>query len=55
MTNDFSQYAITPSKVKEAAECIKDKAKRTPALTSAYFDQRTGKEVFFKCESFQKV
>jgi threonine dehydratase len=28
---------------------------RTPVLTSRYFDQRVGAQVFFKCENFQKV
>ncbi|MGX9354563.1 beta-hydroxyaspartate dehydratase BhcB [Roseobacteraceae bacterium S113] len=28
---------------------------RTPVLTSSYFNDRTGAELFFKCENFQKA
>ncbi len=28
---------------------------RTPVLSSAYFNERTGAELFFKCENFQKA
>lgn len=38
-----------------AAERIAGFAHRTPVLTSAYFNERTGAELFFKCENFQKV
>lgn len=38
-----------------AADRIQGLAHRTPVLTSAYFNERTGAELFFKCENFQKV
>ena len=38
-----------------AADRIEGLAHRTPVLTSAYFNERTGAELFFKCENFQKV
>lgn len=41
--------------IEQAARRLEGLAHRTPVLTSAYFDQRTGAELFFKCENFQKV
>jgi len=41
--------------IRAAAERIAPFAHRTPVLTSAYFNDRTGAEVFFKCENFQRV
>lgn len=41
--------------IRAVAERIRPFAHRTPVLTSAYFNARTGREVFFKCENFQKV
>lgn len=34
---------------------IKPYVHRTPILTSTYFNDRTGAELFFKCENFQKA
>jgi threonine dehydratase len=34
---------------------MRDFIHRTPVLRSSYFDLRTGAEVFFKCENFQKM
>ncbi len=39
----------------QAAECISPYAKRTPVLTSTWFNRQTGGKLFFKCENFQKV
>jgi threonine dehydratase len=41
--------------VLEARERIKPYIHRTPVLTSSYFNQLTGAELFFKCENFQKA
>ena len=38
-----------------AHERIKPHIHRTPVLTSSYFNQLTGAELFFKCENFQKA
>ncbi len=38
-----------------AHERIKPYVHRTPILTSTYFNERTGAELFFKCENFQKA
>lgn len=41
--------------VAAAAECIAGRARRTPVLTSRHVDQRTGAQVFFKCENLQRI
>lgn len=41
--------------IQEAAVRIAPFAHRTPVLTSRYFDQQSGGQVFFKCENFQRV
>ncbi|MEJ1996424.1 MAG: pyridoxal-phosphate dependent enzyme, partial [Limibacillus sp.] len=41
--------------VKEAHKRIKPYIHRTPVLTSSYFNELTGAELFFKCENFQKA
>lgn len=41
--------------VQTAHERIKPYIHRTPILTSTYFNERTGAELFFKCENFQKA
>jgi len=41
--------------VKAAHQRIKPYIHRTPVLTSSYFNQLTGAELFFKCENFQKA
>ncbi len=45
----------TLTDISEAAERIRPFAHRTPVLTSAWFNEQTGVELFFKCENFQKV
>ena len=41
--------------VKSAHERIKPHIHRTPVLTSSYFNDLVGAEIFFKCENFQKA
>lgn len=41
--------------VKAAHERIKPHIHRTPVLTSSYFNDLVGAEIFFKCENFQKA
>jgi threonine dehydratase len=41
--------------IAKAHERVKAHAKRTPVLTSATVDARTGASVFFKCENFQRM
>lgn len=49
------EYAITLQMIQEAQKRIDGKLHRTPILTSSFFNQLTnGKELFFKCENFQK-
>lgn len=45
---------VTPADVRAAAERIRPLARRTPVLTSAAFDARSGASVFFKCENLQR-
>ena len=48
-------YIPTYDDVVAAHERIRPYIHRTPVLTSSYFDDRTGAELFFKCENFQKA
>lgn len=41
--------------VKEARQRIFEHIHRTPVLSSKQVDQKTGGQIFFKCENFQKV
>ena len=41
--------------IEDAAQRIAPFIHRTPVLTSAYFNDLTGAELYFKCENFQKV
>ena len=45
----------TYADVEAAHERIKPYIHRTPVLTSTYFNELTGAELFFKCENFQKA
>jgi threonine dehydratase len=45
----------TLADIERAAERIRPYAHRTPVLTCAALNGRTGAELFFKCENFQKV
>ena len=46
---------LTLPKIKEAAARIRGHVHRTPVITSRLFNERTGREVFFKCENLQRA
>ncbi len=46
---------VTLDDVRAAAARIGPFIRRTPVLTSRYFDERIGARLFFKCENFQRV
>lgn len=46
---------LTLSTIQEAAERIHGRVHRTPVLTSRSFNERVGREVFFKCENLQRA
>lgn len=48
-------YIPTFDDVKAAHQRIKPHIHNTPVLTSSYFNDLTGAELFFKCENFQKA
>ena len=52
---DFPQTIPTYDDVVAAHERIRPYIHRTPVLTSTYFNELTGAELFFKCENFQKA
>jgi len=45
---------VTFDDVRAAAERLRGVAQRTPVFTSRTFNALTGREVFFKCENFQR-
>jgi len=51
----MSEFAIHYADVVAAHERIASVAHRTPVLTSRLADERTGAELFFKCENFQRM
>lgn len=48
-------YIPTFQDMLDAHERIEPYIHRTPVLTSSYFNELTGAELFFKCENFQKA
>ena len=48
-------YVPTYDDVVAAHDRIRPHIHRTPVLTSSYFNELTGAELFFKCENFQKA
>jgi len=46
---------VTLKDILDASERIKPWAHRTPIMTSSTMNRFAGKELFFKCEIFQKV
>jgi threonine dehydratase len=46
---------LTIENINEAAARIRGRVHRTPVVTSRFFDEATGKEVFFKCENLQRA
>lgn len=55
MESGKEMYIPTYNDVKAAHERIRPYIHRTPVLTSTYFNNSTGAELFFKCENFQKA
>src|SRR6202021_2388852 len=51
----MSALAIHYADVVAAHERIASVAHRTPVLTSRLADERTGAQLFFKCENFQRM
>jgi len=51
----FGPLQVSYEDVAGAAQRIEGKARRTPVMTSATVDERTGAQVFFKCENFQRM
>jgi len=51
----MTAYAITLQDIQAAAARIAGWAHRTPVMTCATLNRRTGKSLFFKCEQWQKV
>jgi len=49
------EIGVTLGHILEAAERIRPFVHRTPVLTCASLDERVGRQVFLKCENFQKV
>ena len=49
------ELAITPSDIAAAGARLAGIAHRTPVFTSRTADERTGAQVFFKCENFQRM
>ncbi|GIV98245.1 MAG: serine/threonine dehydratase [Herpetosiphonaceae bacterium] len=45
---------VTFDDIQRAARQLRSVANRTPVMTSRTFDRLTGRQVFFKCESFQR-
>jgi threonine dehydratase len=52
---DKTALAVSYADVASAAERLTGQAHRTPVLTSHTVNERTGAEVFFKCENFQRM
>jgi len=55
LSGDQAELRVTYDDVAAAAERLAGRARRTPALTSRHVDRRTGAQVFFKCENFQRA
>src|SRR3977135_3595998 len=52
---DDTVLAVRYSDVASAAERLAGHAHRTPVMTSHTVDERTGAQVFFKCENLQRM
>lgn len=55
MTPSEAPLAATFADVQAAAERLRGHAVRTPVVTSPALNERTGAEIFLKCESLQRV
>ncbi len=54
MTVEQQQIEVTAADIEDAAGRIRPLARETPVVTSRLFDEACGREVFFKCENFQR-
>lgn len=50
-----SELQVGYADVVAASQRLSSRARNTPVLTSRHVDRRTGAQVFFKCENFQRV
>jgi threonine dehydratase len=55
MTKTFDGLPIGPGDIAAAAQRLAGIAHRTPVLRSRIADERTGAQLFFKCENFQRM
>jgi threonine dehydratase len=55
MKDTTEMYIPTFDDMLEAHKRIEPYIHRTPVLTSSYFNELTGAQLFFKCENFQKA
>src|SRR3954470_7541853 len=53
--SEFGPLLVSYDDVAGAARRIEGKAHRTPVLTSETVNKRTGADVYFKCENFQRM
>jgi len=51
----MGKYAASMKDVIAASKRIEGHGHRTPVLTNKTIDEITGKQIFFKCENFQKI
>ena len=51
----MSKYAASMDDVIAASKRIEGHGHRTPVLTNNTINRLSGKEIFFKCENFQKI
>jgi len=51
----MGKYAASMKDVIAASKRIEEHGHRTPILTNKTIDEITGKQIFFKCENFQKI
>ncbi len=51
----WEDLPVTFADVRAAAQRLRGVANRTPVMTSRTFDALVGREVFFKCENFQRA
>jgi threonine dehydratase len=54
-TAALSTLAVGHTDIAAAAARLQGQARRTPVMTSRTVDTRTGAQVFFKCENFQRM
>jgi len=54
-TTDTTSLRVSAQDVADAAARLEGHARRTPVMTSRMVDARTGAQVFFKCENFQRM